>query len=55
MYAGKQEYLVRILIALHVCAVPTALDCIDKHYSIKTQEQRHLAAVWLHTFIDVVR
>jgi len=55
---GKQEYLVRISIALHACAIPTKSD---KYYSIytkvrlKTQEQRHLTAVWVRTFIHVVR
>jgi hypothetical protein len=33
MCVGKQEYLVRISIALHVCAIPTKSD---KYYSIHT-------------------
>jgi len=54
---GKQEYLVRISIVLHVCVIPTKSD---KYYSIytkvklKTQEQRHLTAAWIHAFIHVV-
>ena len=58
MCVGKQEYLVRISTALHACAVPTKSD---KYYSVytnvklKTQEQRHLTAVWVHAFIHVVR